>query len=353
MSEGAAALRYVGRFAPSPTGPLHAGSLVAALASWLDARAWGGVSTQSGQSSPLGPSSPSSQPGKWLIRIEDVDTPRCVPGAAPRILQQLAACGLVSDEPPEWQSARTALYQHALDQLVAAGCAYPCACSRKDIDNAHAAQGHIRERHTEQPYPGTCRHGLHGRAGRSWRFHVEKLMQKEPLALIHKAQEAINKRAITGIESTTNSALTWHDRRLGQQQQNVARAVGDFVLRRADGLCAYQLAVVVDDAVQGVTHVVRGEDLADNTPRQILLQRALGLPTPHYLHTPLVCGDDGEKLSKQNGAQALDVGTPQAAHRALNTAALELGLSPVQGSADIAHALAQWTGQWRHQYALR
>ncbi|MFD0666366.1 tRNA glutamyl-Q(34) synthetase GluQRS [Ramlibacter sp. MAHUQ-53] len=253
-------MSYTGRFAPSPTGALHAGSLVAALASWLDARAHG---------------------GRWLVRIEDVDTPRCVPGADREILRQLAACGLVPDAPPVWQSARGAHYQAALDRLAAAGLAYPCGCSRKDIEQALQAAGHARERHGELVYPGTCRDGLHGRPARAWRF-------------------------LTRDAGT----LEWTDRRLGPQRQDLAREVGDFVLRRADGLWAYQLAVVVDDADQGITDVVRGEDLADNTARQVALQRALGLPTPRYLHTPLVLGPNGEKLSKQNGAAPLDLADP-------------------------------------------
>ncbi len=312
--------RYIGRFAPSPTGPLHAGSLVAALASWLDARA---------------------HHGQWLVRIEDVDTPRCVPGAAEFILQQLAACGLVPDAPPQWQSARSALYQRALDQLVAQGHAYPCACSRKDIEDAQAALGHARERHAALPYPGTCRTGLQGRVGRSWRFNVKDFKQKQALALDGKAPAAIN--------SVANNQLQWHDRRLGLQQQDVACAVGDFVLRRADGLWAYQLAVVVDDADQGITDVVRGEDLADNTSRQILLQQALGVSTPRYLHSPLVCGDNGEKLSKQNGAQALDLTEPL---HALSGAARVLGLPPLAHPNNncISDALAQWVMAWRRNY---
>ncbi|EHL21462.1 glutamate--tRNA ligase [Acidovorax sp. NO-1] len=317
-----AALRYVGRFAPSPTGPLHAGSLVAALASWLDARA---------------------RHGSWLVRIEDVDTPRCVPGADEVILQQLATCGLLPDAPAQWQSRRGERYQQALDQLVVKGHAYPCACSRKDIEDVHAARGHARERHAALPYPGTCRHGLQGRAARSWRFNATDFKPKQPPALIHKAQAATNLIA--------NSIVHWQDRRLGAQQQNVADTVGDFVLRRADGLWAYQLAVVVDDADQGITDVVRGEDLADNTPRQILLQQALGLPTPRYLHTPLVCGDNGEKLSKQNGARALDLAEPL---QALASAAQVLGLPALpaehphpQGLPD---ALAYWVTAWRRNY---
>ena len=316
--------RYIGRFAPSPTGPLHAGSLVAALASWLDARTHG---------------------GQWLVRIEDVDTPRCVPGAAEFILQQLATCGLVPDAPPQWQSARGALYQRALDQLVAQGDAYPCACSRKDIEDAHAALGHARERHAALPYPGTCRHGLQGRTGRSWRFNVTDFKQKQALALDSKALVAINSGAF-------NHLLQWHDRRLGRQEQDVASAVGDFVLRRADGLWAYQLAVVVDDAEQGVTHVVRGEDLADNTPRQILLQQALGAPTPSYLHTPLVYGANGEKLSKQNSAQALDLGDPERVLHTLSQAALVLGLPPPAqpNNIGLSEALAHWAAAWRRNY---
>ena len=298
---------YRGRFAPSPTGALHAGSLVAALASWLDARAHG---------------------GRWLVRIEDVDTPRCVPGADQTILQQLAACGLVSDEPVLWQSQRHANYQAALNQLKAAGLAYPCGCTRKDIEQAWAAQGVNRERHAELVYPGTCRNGLHGKPARAWRLDVA----------------AVNTRC------SLPTPLPWTDRRLGPQQQDVERDVGDFVLKRADGLWAYQLAVVVDDAAQGITHIVRGADLTDNTARQIVLQHALGLPTPQYLHTPLVCGPNGEKLSKQNGAQALDVLTPAAALAALRQAAAVLGLPPCPEAADTATALATWVPAWALLY---
>jgi len=288
---------YVGRFAPSPTGALHAGSLVAALASWLDARAQG---------------------GRWLVRIEDVDGPRCVPGADRQILAQLAACALVPDEEPTWQSARTALYQAALETLLKQGRAYPCACSRKDIEAALLARGLPRERHQAAPYPGTCRPehgGLHGREGRAWRFHV-------------------------GADAAAQVA--WLDRRLGPQTQAVDAEVGDFVLKRADGLWAYQLAVVVDDGAQGITHVVRGEDLADNTARQVLLQRALGLPTPAYLHTPLVRNERGEKLSKQAGARPLDLSEPLLA---LNAAAQVLGL-PAATHAGVSEALAGWVSAW-------
>ena len=291
-------MTYIGRFAPSPTGPLHAGSLVAALASWLDARAHG---------------------GRWLVRIEDVDTPRCVARADQTILSQLAACGLLPDEPPVYQSQRGALYQSALDQLIAHGLAYPCACTRQDIASAMQASGRPPERHGELVYPGTCRDGLHGRVPRSWRFLTEEFKSNQPLAHVLPAQAAINFIANNDVSRNAqplphgNAAFLWHDRRLGMQSQHVGREVGDFVLKRADGLWAYQLAVVVDDAAQGVTHIVRGEDLADNTARQILLQRALGLATPAYLHTQLVLGANGEKLSKQNGAQPLDTSQPIAA----------------------------------------
>ena len=285
---------YTGRFAPSPTGPLHAGSLVAALASWLDARAHG---------------------GRWLVRIEDVDAPRCVPGADQTILTQLAACGLQADEAPLYQSARSALYEAALQQLIAQGRAYSCGCSRQDIAQALAGAGHPRKRHGELVYPGTCRLGLQGKPARAWRF------------------------------LTQAGALVWQDRLLGPQSQDVSTRVGDFTLHRADGLWAYQLAVVVDDAAQGVSHVVRGQDLADNTARQIQLQRALGLPTPQYLHTPLVLGANGEKLSKQNGAQALHLSEPLAA---LNTAAGVLGLTGQAGP--VANALTHWTQAWAERH---
>jgi glutamyl-Q tRNA(Asp) synthetase len=311
---------YTGRFAPSPTGPLHAGSLVAALASWLDARAHG---------------------GRWLVRLEDVDRPRCLPGAAKTILAQLAACGLAPDAPPVYQSERSPLYQQALDQLVAAGWAYPCGCTRQDIDRALAARGQPRQRHGERVYPGTCRQGLHGRAVRAWRFSTTKYISNMPQAQSGQAQVAINSVAFSNPAATlAESVLPWHDRRLGPQTQDVSRAVGDFVLRRADGFWAYQLAVVVDDGAQGITDVVRGEDLADNTARQILLQRALGLPTPRYLHTPLVLGPNGEKLSKQNGAKALDTANPIAV---LKQAGETLGLG--QCASIHAGAPAEWLRQ--------
>jgi glutamyl-Q tRNA(Asp) synthetase len=315
-------MAYRGRFAPSPTGALHAGSLVAALASWLDARAHNGA---------------------WLVRIEDVDTPRCIPGADQLILQQLAACGLASDEPVVYQSQRGARYQQALDQLVALQAAYPCACSRKDIEAALATRGDSKPRHGELVYPGTCRDGLHGKTARAWRFKTDFFEEKQQFARMESAQSA--------IESVAHQSrlVDWQDRRLGTQQQDVAHEVGDFVLQRADGLWAYQLAVVVDDAAQGITDIVRGQDLADNTPRQMLLQRALGLPHPRYLHTPLVLAADGQKLSKQTGAQPIDTATPAQALQALQTAATALGL-PCDAGHDMNDGLQAWVAQWRETY---
>ena len=293
---------YIGRFAPSPTGPLHAGSLVAALASWLDARA---------------------HEGRWLVRMEDVDTPRCIPGADQLILAQLAACGLHPDAPPVYQSQRSALYQTALNSLVEAGHAYPCGCTRADIAQANANLGLHKPRHGDLVYPGTCRPdhgGLNGKPARAWRLQVPA-------------------RA-----DTPDGLWHWHDRRLGPQSQHLAEAVGDFVIRRADGLWAYQLAVVVDDGEQGVTDIVRGADLTDNTPRQLWLQQCLSLPTPRYLHTPLVCGTDGEKLSKQNGAQAVSLDDPLAA---LQHAGTCLGLT-AQGRT-LGDWLAAAVTAWRIQ----
>ena len=293
-------LSYVGRFAPSPTGWLHAGSMVAALASWLDARAHG---------------------GRWLVRIEDVDGPRCIAGAEDAILRQLADCGLHPDAPPVRQSDRGALYAQALERLHAAGRAYGCRCTRREIAQALQARGLGRERHGDLVYPGTCRPG--GPQPVPW-------------------PEARAVRLLTCADDGRDTVIDWQDRRLGAQRQNLSREVGDFVLRRADGLWAYQLAVVVDDAAQGVTDIVRGEDLADNTPRQILLRRHLGLPQPRHLHTPLVLAADGQKLSKQNGAAPVDTGRPA---EVLAAAARALGLDLAEGlSADAvrAEALRQW-----------
>lgn len=237
---------YIGRFAPSPTGPLHLGSMACALASWLDARAHDGL---------------------WLVRIEDIDPPRDVPGADREILELLERFSMTSDREPVWQSRRHALYEAALEKLQSAGRVYGCACTRSEIAAANAAAGLAAG-----VYPGTCRTGTHGRPARALRFR------------------------------TDSNPITFVDRLAGVVTQNVEREVGDFVVRRADGLWAYQLAVTVDDFEQGVTHVVRGADLLDNTARQIALQRALDCPTPVYMHIALVLDEHGAKLSKQTKA---------------------------------------------------
>ena len=293
---------YIGRFAPSPTGPLHAGSLVAALASWLDARAHGGL---------------------WRVRIEDVDAPRCRAGAAEQILGQLAACGLQPDGPVLYQSARATAYRAALDTLQAGGWTYACTCTRREVDEAQAGGDAARPRHAERIYPGTCRD-----AGRDPAFGAIRVLAS-----------ARSARPLAPLQ------IAWQDRRLGAQQQDVTNQVGDFVLRRADTLWAYQLAVVVDDAQQGVTDVVRGEDLADNTARQRHLQRVLGVPHPRWLHVPLVRASDGEKLSKRHAAAALDLRDPLAA---LRTAGVALGIEAagIDLGTWLAAATAQWAARW-------
>lgn len=248
---------YIGRFAPSPTGPLHKGSLVAALASYLDAKA---------------------HRGKWLVRIEDIDEARTVPGAAEAILECLAAFGMHWDGEVVWQSRRKALYEATFARLGSH--AYACGCTRREIADSRigvASDG-------AAVYPGTCRIGLApGKTARAYRLRVPE---------------------------HASASISFEDRWMGRVTQNLASEVGDFVLKRADGFWAYQLAVVVDDADQGVTDVVRGADLLDSTPRQIYLQRLLGLPTPRYLHVPVVTNAAGEKLSKQTGALALDLMRP-------------------------------------------
>lgn len=263
---------YRGRFAPSPTGPLHLGSLLAAWGSWLMARKAG---------------------GQWLIRIEDVDPLREVAGMADQQLRTLAAFGLESDVPVVRQSRRGALYQAALDQLLASGLAFECHCSRRVL----AADA-----------------GVH-------RLCVAGRPRRDPSVRFRVSQA---------------SMVTFHDRIEGTITQDVGAAAGDFVLRRADGFWAYQLAVVVDDAAQGVTDVVRGADLLVSTPRQILLQRALGLPTPHYAHLPLLLDPDGRKLSKSLACAPVDAGDPLPALRlvwdALGQARAALdGIGSVQG----------------------
>ena len=249
-----AVLPYRGRFAPSPTGLLHQGSLFCAMATWLDARA---------------------HDGTWLVRIEDIDPFRDIPGAGDAILRTLSDFGLTSDEPVVRQSERLELYAAALKTLEDRHRAYGCACTSHEIKAEDARLGL-----PAGVYPGTCRGGTHGRPVRSHRFLTE------------------------------DRVITFTDRRLGQQEQNVEKDVGDFVLKRADGCWAYQLAVVVDDAAQGITDVVRGEDLLTSTARQIELQEALGYPTPRYLHIGLILGEDGEKLSKQRKAPEITSDDP-------------------------------------------
>jgi glutamyl-Q tRNA(Asp) synthetase len=247
-----------GRFAPSPTGSLHLGSLAAAVASWLSARA---------------------ENGRWLVRIEDIDTPRVVPGSAEEILSALRRYGLEWDGEIVWQSQRTQFYEAALERLRAENLVYDCACSRADLQRAASAPLGV-----EPIYPGTCRNGLPpGKVARAIRF---------------RAADA---------------------------------AIGDFIVRRADGLFAYQLAVVVDDAEQGVTQVVRGADLLDSTPRQIALQRALGYPTPTYMHIPLVTNPDGSKLGKRDGSLPLPMLDDARVRETLSAALRHLGLSIDEG----------------------
>ncbi len=290
---------YRGRFAPSPTGPLHLGSLATALGSWLDARAHG---------------------GKWLVRIEDADTPRTVAGADEIILQQLSACGLHWDEDVVWQSKRTDLYQSALDQLINNQKTYHCICSRKEIEETLRANGVELGRHEELVYPGSCR---------------------------NRNQQA--EKAAIRVALLNSCVLQFTDRTKGIQSQDLVSEVGDFVLRRADGLFTYQLAVVVDDHLQGITHIVRGEDLLSNTARQLYLQKALGYPMPSYLHLALVKDDKGEKLSKQSKAMAIDISDQQAIFKTLNSAALHLGIytKELEKCTSIADWLSTATQLWR------
>jgi glutamyl-Q tRNA(Asp) synthetase len=284
------ASEYIGRFAPSPTGPLHFGSLVAALGSCLEARVCG---------------------GRWMLRMEDVDEPRCSSRAASDLLRTLDACGFAWDGPVLVQSQRKSRYREVLAALRSTGLVYPCACTRRELADSRLAPDGA------PVYPGTCRGGIHsGRAARAWRLAV------------------------------TAETICFDDALQGRLCQNLAREVGDYVLLRADGYFAYQLAVVVDDADQGVTHVVRGADLLDSTPRQVYLQRCLGLPTPAYAHLPVAVNAAGEKLSKQTRAAAIGTGKAVAALVAAldflgQTPPAELALGTV---ADVwTWALAHWT----------
>jgi glutamyl-Q tRNA(Asp) synthetase len=266
---------YRGRFAPSPTGALHLGSLLSAVASFLDARSRG---------------------GQWLLRMEDLDPPREVAGAADRILRALERFGLHWDGTVVYQSARSEIYRHTLEELRKAGLVYPCACTRREIRD-HALPGH-----GATVYPGTCRAGLPpGRKERTLRVRVDPV------------------------------SVSFRDRLQGPMEAWLPTQAGDFVVRRADGLFAYQLAVVVDDALQGISHVVRGADLLDSTGRQIFLQRALGVPTPSYLHLPVVVNPQGTKLSKQTGARAVD---REPVHQLLSTVLRLLGQETPKALAD-------------------
>lgn len=282
--------RYIGRFAPSPTGPLHFGSLVAALASYLDARAAGGA---------------------WLVRMEDVDETRCRPDWADRILRQLESLGLTWDSDVWVQSRRKHAYQAALDELIRLGRAFPCSCSRREIAD-HAVAG------IDGPvYPGTCRAG--------------PTQTGEPLAWRMRTDDA---------------PIAFEDAIQGLQTQVLSRDVGDFVIKRRDGLTSYQLAVVVDDAAQAVTHVVRGADLLDSTPRQIHLLQALGHPLPRYAHVPVAVNASGQKLSKQTLAPGLHEAAPPAARvEMLNLALQFLGQPSIEAETPndlLQHALATW-----------
>jgi glutamyl-Q tRNA(Asp) synthetase len=283
---------YRGRFAPSPTGPLHFGSLVAAVGSYLDARANGGA---------------------WLVRMEDLDRAREAAGAADAILGTLEAYGFEWDGTVMRQSSRAPVYAAALEHLARDGAVFPCACTRREIADSGLGAD------SEPVYPGTCRNGLPpGRAPRAIRTRVD------------------------------DSVIAFEDRVQGRIEQSLARRVGDFVLRRADGLFAYQLAVVVDDFEQGITDVVRGADLLTSTPRQIFLQRLLGYPTPRYAHLPVAVNTDGEKLSKQTLAAPL---LPEHARGRIWEALHFLGQRPPEHlkTSDVpalwAWAHAHWAGE--------
>ena len=267
---------YTGRFAPSPTGPLHFGSLIAAVASYCDAKA---------------------NTGKWLLRIEDLDKPREMAGAADDILRTLQAFGFEWDDQIVYQSKRSEAYEHALQSLKNQSVIYPCSCSRKEIVDSSiliGIEGAI--------YPRTC--------------YTKTGFLKYSLApSINAAYRAV----------VLDKTIGFMDAIQGKIVQNLARDIGDFIIKRADGLFAYQLAVVVDDAEQNITHIVRGADLLDSTPRQIYLQQLLGLTTPNYAHVPVAVNAQGEKLSKQTLAQPISV---SAAAQQLFNALSFLGQNP-------------------------
>jgi glutamyl-Q tRNA(Asp) synthetase len=237
---------YIGRFAPTPSGPLHFGSIIAALGSYLQAR---------------------QHKGKWLVRIEDVDLPRTIPGADKIILEQLECLGLLWDGEVVYQSQQTPRYESALKNLDNLGLTFPCVCTRKEVAN--------------KPYPGTCRNGI----------------SKDPIGRSIRIK-------------TNNQGILFNDLLQGDYSQSLEADVGDFVIKRTDGLFAYHLAVTVDDAEQEINEIVRGADLLDSTPRQIYLQQLLGFPVPRYLHLPIAINNDGSKVSKQSHAKAIDHNNP-------------------------------------------
>ncbi len=291
---------YLGRFAPSPTGPLHFGSLVAALASYVDAK---------------------HHHGSWLLRIEDVDTERCSRAHETIILDQLAAYGLKHDAEMTRQSDRSTHYRKALATLEKKGLTYRCLCTRKRLTDAP------RNQVGEIIYPGTCRSAniANSIKHKSIRFNVTALGEQQ--------------------------CVEFTDRVMGVVRQSLASDVGDFVILRADGDFAYQLAVVVDDAIQGITHVVRGADLLHNTPRQIALQRALGYPQPAYLHVPIARNERGEKLSKQSGAKPIST----EAHEVLENLELAwrfLAQTPVEGASSAVQFLAKAIPLWQPQRVI-
>lgn len=285
MASDARSHHYIGRFAPSPSGPLHDGSLVAAMASYLDARA---------------------HKGKWLLRIEDIDTPRTVAGADQVIMDQLSCLGMHWDAPPVWQSHRLDRYQAVFGQLHAHHHVYGCACTRRQL--------------TGGPYPGTCSRGLApGQQARAWRLRV-------PPGLVH-----------------------FLDRWQGPQSQDVASEVGDFIIKRADGLWAYQFVVVIDDMDQGVTDIVRGMDLLESTARQRVLAQLLGARAPSTMHVPLLLDEAGQKMSKQNHAPPLDHGNAVAT---LEKAWRHLGFPPLPRAGTVSEFWAQALPRWAARFNI-
>jgi glutamyl-Q tRNA(Asp) synthetase len=326
---------YRGRFAPSPTGSLHFGSLVAALGSYLDAK---------------------HHLGTWLVRMEDLDTPRCTPETADDILRTLEAYGLHWDSEVVYQSQRSSSYEQALQQLKNLGAVYPCCCTRKEIaDSAlQGIEGFV--------YPGTCKNGMRphpnplpkgegmtAQRTTAWRVRTDLLLPP------HRGKVGMNvtqDRHLSTLTLIRGGNVEFDDVLQGRINQNLASDIGDFVVKRADGLFAYQLAVVVDDAMQGITHVVRGADLLLSTPRQIYLQKLLGLPTPNYLHLPIVVNAQGEKLSKQTLAQ------PIQKNKVAQTLFAALGFLQQQPPAELqsgkAEEIVDWAvAHWRPDRILR